>query len=278
MKHPKSILVAALLLAVAAPRPTLGQSADALLRRVGAEADARVQGVNSYTVEMSGLASTVTLYTVRRAPSSPLFQVQFGASGSLGASATDFAWGDIFQLMLQQTLERARRDRRLFQVGTAEISGVPVHVVTHSFPQRSRSPGGDAPQRLTAYYDTTTLLARKIEWVVKRADGAEIQVAVEYDDYRPVQGMQIAFRRRRVTRGLRATLGAAEIARMQSSVDALRADLPRQPQAVQTQSTKMIEALEGMLTRDELVSEMTVTSVVVNQGPPAGVQLTTLGP
>jgi hypothetical protein len=273
MKCAKPVCVAALLLALT-PVPALGQSADALLRRVAAQANARAAGVDNYTVEMRGFASTVTLYMVRRPPSSAYFQVLFAASGGLGNETKDLGWADVFQLMLQDIQEGARRNRRLFQSGMAEIAGVPVHVVTFTFPRGS----GPGPQRLSAYYDTTTLLARRIEWVERHADGAEIQFAVEYDDYRPVQGMQIAFRRRLVTRGLRATKSAAEIDQMWSSINRLRADLPRQSQAEQTLSMQMIETLEAMLNRDELIREVTVTSALINQGPPAGVQLTPLGP
>jgi hypothetical protein len=272
MKRVKFVCVAALVLATT-PVPAPGQSADAVLRRVAAQARARAAGVENYTVEMSGFESIVTLYVVRRSPSLPYFQVLFAGSGRMGNTKTDLGWAEVFELMLQDIQERARRDPRRFQAGMAEIAGVPVHVVTFTAP-RSSGPG---PQRLSAYYDTTTLLVRRVEWAERHEDGAEIQIAVEYDDYRPVQGMQIAFRRRLVTRGVRAGQSAAELARMRSNIDQLRAELPRQPQAEQARSLQMIEALEGVLDHDELIWEMTVTSALINQGPPAGVQLTPLG-
>jgi hypothetical protein len=276
MKRQGFTWMAAMLVATAAPLAARGQSPEPLLQRVAAHADARTQGVENYAVELSGLETRITLYTSRRTPSSP-FDVQFAGAGTLGQSATDVAWAETFVLMLQDERVRSRTPARLSYGGVADVEGTPAHVVTVTLRGR-RSEDGSVPRSLTVAYDTTTLVPLRVEWVTELPDGGTIRNAVEYADYRIVEGVPIAFRRRAVVRGVRGNLSEAQLARLRQSVVQLRAELPRVPEADQARVRQTIEMAEGVLERDEQITELTVTSAVVNQGLPNGVPLRRLAP
>lgn len=267
----------AMVCVAAAPAAARGQSPDALLRRVAERAAARMQGVSNYTVELAGLDARVTLYVSRRTPTAEL-DVQFAGTGQLGSDRTDIAIADDMVLAFQDRRTRSRFRARFTYAGMAEVGGTPVFAVTATLPASRAPVDGILSETLTVYYDTATLLPRKVAWVTGREGGRTVENAVEYEDYRDVQGMQIAFRRRMVIRGLGATLSAAEIAHLQRTADRFRVEAPRYSEPERTQSLQMLEALDGLLNRDEMITELTVTSVQVNQGLPLGLPLRRLRP
>lgn len=276
MKRPGFAWIAAVLLAAIVPTLARGQSPEALLRRVAERADARVQAVNDYTVELGGLDTRVTLYTSRRSPSAP-FDVQFAGEGVLGQAATALAWADIFVLGLQDRRLRSRTPARLVYTGLAQVDGTPVHVVTATL-RGSRSEDGSIPRSFAVSYDTVTLLPRQVEWATELPGGSMVRTTVEYLDYRFVQGVPVAHRRRTVMRGMRAAMSEAQVALLRRTVEGMRAELHRQSEAEQVRGRQVIEMAEGLLDRDEQVSEVTVTEAVVNEGIPNGVPLRRLAP
>jgi hypothetical protein len=123
-------------------------------------------------------------------------------------------------------------------------------------------------------YDTTTLLPLRLEIVTERRNLPDARTSVEFADYRPIQGpMQIPFTRRVVMTGLRDAYSPEAIGRMRQLVAGLRAELPQKPEPERALAARLADTLERVLEHDELVQDVTVTSAVVNQGPPAGVAL-----
>jgi hypothetical protein len=267
MRSPTFIRIAAVLLA-AGPVAAPCQSVDALQRRVAERAAGNAQGVNNFAVELTGQQAKVTLYTFRRSGTSP-FEVQFAASGMLGPSKTYLAYAEEFLLMFQERRIRPRSRARFTYGGVSEVGGTPVHVVTA--PKPGRRAGSNTS--VTLFYDTTTLLPRRVRWVIE-----DTEIAVDYEDYRPVDGMPVAFRRRSVMRGLRATLSDEELARLRLLVQGARAEMAQQSEAERAEALRGIEEMERFLDHDELLAEMTVTSAVINQGLPQGVPLRRLWP
>ena len=149
--------------------------------------------------------------------------------------------------------------------GVTDATGAPAHVVRVAIPG-----SGSGPRAFTAHYDTSTLLPRRLDIAVQNAAGATLPTMVEYSDYRSAGGIPVPFRRRVVSRGVRA---AADTARTRVMLNALRAGLGRLSGAERERTMRTVTELEGVLDRDEMVTEANVTSAQVNQGPPSGIRL-----
>ena len=265
--------VAALALASAAtPAVARGQSPEAVLQRVSAQAGEAARGVNNYTVEL-GFQEGVTLYAERRSPLDP-FLVQYGAQGRLGPFVTLLAFAEAVLLAVREPEAATARRKLLSYGGVTGTSGAPAHVVKANFPTRDARTGGTRARNVAVHYDTATLLPRRMELFTVTGTDTTTHT-VDYSDYRPVNGLQIPFQRRVVMRGVRA---GTDTARARTMVNVLRAGLRREAPAERERTTQIITQLEGVLERDEMVSEVTVTSVRVNQGPPGGVRLEPLDP
>jgi hypothetical protein len=271
--RPSHAIRAALLACVLAPSAARAQSAAEVLRQVEAQARETTREINNYTVRMQVLEGTVTLYAARPSPNAP-FMIQFGADGRLGPSMATLGINDALILAIQDPRMTSLRRNSLSYQGVAEVTGAPAHVI-RATPPRGRSDDGGGPRSFTVHFDTATLLPRRLEMGPGAPGGTALQIVEDYDDYRTVQGLPVAFRRRLVMRGLRAR---ADTVQMRALVDGLRTGLPSQPEAERERSRRMLEQLEGVLLRDELVHEVTVISAQVNQGPPAGVRLRPLAP
>lgn len=260
----RPLALAAVLACAATPAAARAQSAVAVLERVAAQAREGARGVENYTVELGVLEGPVTLY-MTRGSQAERFLVQFGAQGRLGPYMSLLASSDAILLAQQDPrVTAAARDRLAYQ-GVTDASGAPAHVVKAT----TRGSAGAPSRTITVHYDTATLLPRRLE-IGDPAAGPVPAVTVEYSDYRTVNGLRIPHQRRVVMRGNRA---AMDTARARTLVNGLRAGLAQQPEAERARTTQIITQLEGVLDRDELVNEVTVTSVRVNQGPPSGVRL-----
>jgi hypothetical protein len=273
MTRPKFLIAAAVLLAVAAAPAARAQSATDILQRATNGAHGRAAGVNDYTVRMNLLSGTFTTFHARSSQSDP-FRVSYAAQGAFAQSSTILAWADALLLMFQDL--RAMRSRRswLSYGGVDSVAGAPAYVVTATFPPNTPWAGASRPRTFTVKYDTTTLFPLRLEIVTERRNLPDARTSVEFADYRPIQGvMQIPFTRRVVMTGLRDTYPPESIARMRELVAGLRAELPQKPEPERALAARLADTLERVLEHDELVQDVTVTSVVANQGPPAGVPL-----
>jgi hypothetical protein len=276
MTRPKFLIAVAVLLAGAAAPAARAQSATDILERATNGAHGRAAGVNDYTVRMSLLSGTFTTFHSRSSQSEP-FRVSYAAQGGFAQSSTILAWADALLLMFQDS--RAMRARRswLSYGGVDSVAGAPVYVVTATFPPTTPWAGASRPRTFTVKYDTVTLFPLRLEIVTERRNLPDARTSVEFADYRPIQAvMQIPFTRRVVMTGLRDAYSPEAIAQMRQLVAGLRSELPQKPEPERALAARLADTLERVLEHDELVQDVTVTSAVANQGPPAGIPLQSL--
>lgn len=277
MRHLRSIRLAALLLAgAAAPAAARGQSATEVLQRVAERESARTQGIDDYTVEMRMLAGTFTIHADRRSPSSP-FRLRYAGEGTLGTSMSSLAIADGILLALRDPDVTAARRNQLSARLVEGDSGKATYVVTATLPA-PRARNGTQPIGFVAHYDTATLLPLRLEILSRGARGEVRRLVMDYANYRAVEGMQIPFYRRVVSLGARDDLPPAELERLRGTTEALRATLPQQTEAERARTELILEQVDGLLLRNQLVTHVVVTSAKTNQGPPSGVRLQRLDP
>jgi hypothetical protein len=264
---------AAALLALAHPAAAQGRDAQGILREAGARARARTQGVQNYTLNTKTMGMSLVSYVSRGQDG--LFQVQTAGTGPMGTSAAQMTgWADELLLMLENGFAEAggtsAEEMEAFTYeGVVSSGGAPAHRISASFSEDSAA-SGDLPRRFAVDFDTATLVTRRVEAEMTPGEGMPGSMLVELGDWRTVGGMLLPFRRHMVIRGMRAQLVGADTASAAQELAQGRAMLATLPEDQRETMRQMLEMMEGLLKRDEMVLDEVVVSVTVNQGPPPG--------
>ena len=199
----------------------------------------------------------------------------------MAGSISDLAgWGDGLLLLLEgglgEELATSSDDASLVRYeGVVNSGGVPAHRISVTLPDSVVTRGEDMPQRFAVDFDTATLLTRRMEAEMSLTGGRPGSMQMELSDWRTVQGMMLPFHRHMVIRGMRAEVMGADTADAEQTIAQGRAMLAGLPKEQRETMREMMDMMEGLLKRDEMVLDEIVTAVAVNQGPPRGV---TLGP
>ncbi|HSU16197.1 hypothetical protein [Longimicrobium sp.] len=276
----RTSLAVAAALAIAAPAAAQARTPLQILHAVSARAKARSAGVQNYTLTLKTMGQSVVSYVSR--DESGAFRAQSGGVGQMGSSAAEMTgWADELLLMME-TLPEGEEEMpesmgTLTYDGVSGTSGAPSHVVTMSFaPEDAPDAGRMVPRRLSLHFDTTTLLTRRLE-IETVSGGAPGSMVMQFGDWRPVKGMQLPYRRHLEIRGIRAEVLGPDSATATQTIAQGRAVLAGLSGEERESMRQMLEVMEGLVKRDEMILDEIVTSVAVNQGPPAGVTLSPFG-
>ena len=274
----RSALAAAALIALAGPAAAQNRSGVDIFLRVAARTHERNQGVQNYTVNAKTVGTTVVSY-VSRAPDGT-FQVQAGGTGPMAEMVSGMAgWGDALRLLLENVpkdlVAQPGDEEAVTYEGVVTSGGVPAHRLAVVLPDSAAPADGDMPRRFAVDFDTATLLMRRMEVDMTTPGGPARGMVMELSDWRTVQGVTLPFHRHLVVRGMRAEALGADTANAGQTLAQGRAMLAGLPKDQQEAMRQVLEMMEGLVKRDEMVLDEIVVSVAVNQGPPRGV---TLGP
>jgi hypothetical protein len=271
------LAAAVALIALAHPAAAQTRNAADILREASTRARARTQGVQNYTVHTKTVGMSLVSY-VSRGPDGT-FQIQSGGTGPMAASASEMTgWGDGLLLLLEgglaDELTKPGETETVTYEGVVNSGGVPAHRISVSMPEESAAAAGeDMPRRFTVDFDTATLLAQRMEADMTVGGGTPRGMLMELSDWRAVGGMMLPYHRHMVIRGMRAEVMGADTTNAAQTLAQGRAMVAGLPKDQQEGMRQMLDLIESMLKRDEMVLDEIVTAVVVNQGPPPGVAL-----
>jgi hypothetical protein len=266
-------LTAAALLALAPPAAAQGRNAQDILREVAARAETRMRGVQNYTLNTKVMGISLVSYLSRGEDGE--FHVQSAGTGPFGSAAAEMAgWADELLLMMGDGLSSGATPEEmevLTYEGVVNSGGAPAHRISMDLTHDSAAAlDEDMPRRFSVDFDTVTLVIRRMEAEMQAAAGGTPAVMVaELGDWRPVGTMLLPFHRHLVLRGIRAEVLGEDVAEAEQILVQGRASIAQVPEAQREPLRQMLEMIQGLLKRDEMVLDEVVTSVAVNQGPPA---------
>lgn len=275
----RSHLAAAAALAVLAlPAAAQGRGTADILRDVSARARARTQGVQNYTISSKTMGMTLVSYVERDAEGA--FQVQTVGTGELANVVSEVSgWADEMLSMMENTLAQVGGTQEEMEAltyeGVRSSAGAPAHRISMRFPVDSAAETGEAmPRHMSIDFDTATFLTRRLEVEMPPAPagGAGMRVVAELGDWRPVEGMLIAFRRHLEIHGIRGAMLGEDTTAAQEMLTQGRTMLAGLPPEEREGMRQMLQMLEGVVKRDEMVLDELVISVAVNRGRPAGMR------
>lgn len=258
--------------------PASGQSVADIVNGMYEAYEARVDGVNDYTLVQSVMGiETVAYFERETMDGHPVFRMQGSDTGgfSLGLADDDIGQGDII-VIGPRLIELGR------YAGREEIAGRPTHVLAvddlSAFPLQGTSGPDDmefVAKSGRIYVDVAALVPRRLEFDGEaEADDGPHEVIVQMDmmDLREVEGLLIAHRTVVSITGI----GAMMDPEMEAQIEELRAQLETLPEAQRelmermlAEQMKQIEQMEAG-GGDTMTFEVTVTDVSVNTGPPSG--------
>lgn len=239
-----------------------------VLARVAAQGRTAERGADNYTLELSVQGETGTEFVRPRAQSPR--GVQYAAPNRRGEIFAAMGNLDAYAVALRQPQWTAEHQSMLSYSGVLDDSGAPAYVITAAYPLRTITRKANTARGLIAHFDTATLQLRRLELEIETPGGTVMWIQGDYSDFRPVEGFRIPFSRHLVVRGMSGRMDTAQI---RNELTELRASLPGLASAEREEATYLLETLEALLSHHEVVNEVTVTSVRVNQRPPAGVSL-----
>lgn len=275
----RSHLAAAVALAALAfPAAAQGRGTADILRDVSARARARTQGVQNYTINAKTMGMTLVSYVERDAEGA--FQVETVGSGEFANVVSEISgWADEMLSMMENALAQVGGTQEEMEALTCEgvvsSAGVSAHRISMSFAADSVEEEGEAmPQRMSIDFDTATFLTRRLEVAMPRAPtgGAGMRMVAELGDWRSVEGMLIPFRRHLEIHGLRGEMLGEDTTAANGMLTQGRTMLAGLPPEEREGMRQMLQMLEGVVKRDEMLLDEIVISVAVNRGRPAGMR------
>lgn len=150
------------------------------------------------------------------------------------------------------------------------------HLRVESFPPDAfGEDADDAPERMDLYLDTERLVPLRMEIAdTKEIDGQtrSIEQVIRFEDYREVDGLLYPFRTVMELSGLNAELSEEDRAKAREGMAELKKQLAEMPEAQANMMRKMLEPqlkrLESMLASGTMTMEIVVTDLKVNTGVP----------
>jgi hypothetical protein len=255
------LLAAAILVPASAHAQDTGIRA---LRAANARMLVQTRGIQNYTMVMKSAGQTLTLYLSRPDTASP-FTLQFGSSNELtGLLGMMIGSADVFLSALEGSVDEAAATLR-YQGVSAEAGG-PAHVFA--------APDSSGVV-LTIHYDTVTFLPRRVIFGGPDDHGGVSTITVDLSDWRPVRGMMVAYRRHVVARGMRA-LVESDGGALGPLIDGARSQMATLAGDERVQAQQLVDMLQGLQKRNEIVADFFMSTATVNAGPPAGVHLESL--
>lgn len=254
-------------------RPLSAQSGGDVLRTALDRYEARMEGVESYTVvqEVMGFESQ-TRFERREVEGRSTFvpRTEDGSTAARGAPQAPYT--EFIALADRATLE-----------GTATVDGEESHVVTVTDfegvdvwnPAGGGRAGDFIPERASFYIDTDDYLIRRMEMSgtasVPGGDEEEVSFVVDFRDYREVEGLIHPFVLQVTVAGLAGQISPEQREELRSSLEEMRARMAEmseeQRQMVEETMSGQLERMETMLAQGTMGLTVEVTEIRVNEGP-----------
>lgn len=267
----RCLLVAGLATLVAAP-PAAAQSAKEILETAVERYEARMEGVDDYTVVQDAMGMELTQYYVKRTVEG---RTVFEEQGSYGDAEADTDIGQFYD-------EFAKFADRAESAGTESVDGRECHVVrVNDFSGIDFGDEDDEmeesfdPKEGTFYLDTDDYVLRKMVLDGERVtDGETVPVTMELllQDYRDVEGMLYPFETQMSISGEAAGMSQEEIEEARRSLEELRAQMEEMPEQQRRMMESMLgsqmEQLESIVNSGMMEFTISVKELRVNSGPP----------
>jgi hypothetical protein len=259
-----------------APAPALTQSAEQILSTALTQHEARMRGIENYTLVQEVMGIETTVYFEREmVDGRPMYRSRVVSAGGQGVPV-----GGGWESPYEGFAEFASRAR--YQ-GTETVDGHRTHaLVVEDF---RGLPGAPMPEdaqdfdirQATLYLDASNhVLRRMVMEGTATVEGRArpITMQARFEDYREVDGLLHPFRTVMTTAGLAAPdVSAADMAEARRSLAQLERQMEGMPAAQREMMERMIrpqmKQLENLLAGEGLEFAIEVREVRVNAGPPA---------
>lgn len=275
---PPLLLVA---LAAGLPDGVRAQSAGEILRSALERYEARVEGVDDYTVTQEvGDFSTTTYFEKETVDGHPVFRVVSssaeGMGGEQSASPEDEPVTNPYRL-LPEVADRATLE------GSETVDGLDTWAVSVDdfsgldFGAPTGGEGEFRPTRGIFYLDKDDYLLRqmRIEGEMERGgETSPVTMSARMTDYREVDGLLHPFQIHVRLEGIYGALSLEERADMQQQMEQLRQQLESMPESQRERVEGMLgarlERMQEALNSGSTEMTLQVTELKVNEGPPGG--------
>ncbi|GIV60533.1 MAG: hypothetical protein KatS3mg043_1622 [Rhodothermaceae bacterium] len=248
------------------------QSADDILRQMVEAYEARMAGIDDYTV-VTEQFTTYYKKVERDGRRSYDAYTELNVEGlpAMGALNEDDPMMNDPRVFLANMAGYGER------VGQAAIDGRPVHHLRfEEFPPDAlHADPATTPKRLDLYVDAEHLVPVKMHmWMEHRQDGAprEVEAEMRFEDYRETKGLLHPFRTTMRLSGLQADISEKELAEARKGMAELEKQLAGMPEAQADRMRKMLEPqlkkLEEILESGTLTMTFVVRELKVNTGVP----------
>lgn len=267
---------------VAAPPVTAhAQSAGEILGTALDRYEARMEGIDNYTVTQQVMGFTTTTHFEKETVDGrPVFRV---ASTSFQGETTEPSGGlddetvtNPYRL-LPELVERATLD------GSETVDGLATWAVSIDdfsgldFGSPAGGEGEFRPTRGTFYLDKDEYLLRqmRVEGEMEReGETTPVTMLARMADYREVEGLLHPFRIHMRLEGISGALSDEERAEMQQQMEQLQQQLESMPESQREMAEGMLgpqlERMREMLSSGTMDMTLQVTELEVNEGPPGG--------
>lgn len=263
--------VLAVLLAAAVAAPAAAQSAEEVMNTALERHEARMSGVDTYSVTQSVMGFTTTNRFVKtEVDGHPVFvhADQDSADGQVPEG-----WDNPYRLFPRLA------DRAVLQDRTT-VDGVDVwHITVDDFrgldleqmtPERAA--GEFQPRHLALYLDTETSVLRRLELegeMVSDSNSGPLAMEAGFHDYRNVEGMLHPFRISLSVEGMDAAISEEELERARRQLEQFRKQLEEMPESQRESMREMmgdqLERLNQIVESGNLETTVQVRTIRVNE-------------
>lgn len=270
--------VFSLLIPAAAASPLHGQSVQSVLDHMASAYEHRVSDVRDYTIVQENQGDTTVVYRVKEmVDGHPVFRTKsLTVDGQPRPNEEDSSTVDDVYGMIGELRTAAQ------YAGTDTVDGHQAHVLTTTDPNAM---GLDprqvdekhrfTPKSAKMFVDAERWVPLRYEWEgTWQAEGgqpSDVSMRVDMSDYREVEGLLEPFHLAITVSGAMNAMGADP--EMQEKIAEMRKEIAELPEAQRAMAEQMMKARMGQMEQmaagdDTVSSEIVVTSVRVNAGPP----------
>lgn len=259
----------------AVPGGVHAQSGEEVLRTALERQEARMEGIDNYTIVQDVMGFEATTYFERTEVDG---QSVFVARTQMGSEAAQRApenpYGNFAELASRASLEgnESVDGEDCYVVAVTDLEGTDLFGPTGQ--------GEDAafePQRAVFYVDTDDYLIRQMTLhgtSTMQGSSQEASFTAHFQDFREVEGMIHAFETVVTTEGFGAQMSEEDMEQMRRSMEEARAQMENMPEAQRKMMESMMggqfERMEQMLASGSMDFTVTVKELRVNEGPPGG--------
>lgn len=263
------------------PATAEAQSAGEILQTALERYEARMEGIDDYSVtqEVMGM-STTTYFEKQTVDGHPVFRVASSSVQGMGMEETgsldDEAVTNPYRFLPEVT-DRATLD------GSETLDGLDTWAVSIDdfsgldFGAPTPDEGDFRPTRGVFYLDKDDYLLRqmRVEGEMERdGEAAPVTMVARMSDYREVEGLLHPFRIDMRIEGITAAVSEEERAEIEQQMEQLQQQLESMPESQREMAEGMmgpqLEQMREMLSSGAMEMTLEVTELRVNEGPPGG--------